>query len=94
MYDIELCCLYCYYKNKHNGHKIIEINDKESLLKENISYDYSIKEFNEIIQKAITLKEKIETEINEINNLYEKVNNEVSKSFEVKHEKLIKRKII
>ena len=86
----ELCCSYCYYKNIHDGHKILEINDEQSLQKENISIESSTKEFNDIISKAVSLKEKIESEINAINNLYEKVNKEVTQSFEIKHEKLTK----
>ena len=69
---------------------MLEINDEESLKKENITIDISKKEFNDIFQKAISLKEKIEKEIQEINELYEKVNKQVTNSFELKHEKLIK----
>ena len=74
----------------HNGHKILEISNEESLKKENITLEYSAKEFNDIVQKIICLKEKIENEINKINNLYEKTVDELSKSFKKKHEKLIK----
>ena len=71
---------------------MLEINDEESLKKENITIDASKKEFNDIFQKAISLKEKIEKEIQEINLLYEKVNKQVTNSFELKHEKLVKEK--
>ena len=80
----------CYIKNNHNNHKLIEINDLESLNKENIKIETSSKEFNEILQKTNDLKELIEKEINEIDKLFDKVNSEISKSFEIKHEKLIK----
>ena len=80
----------CYIKNNHNNHKLIEINDLEALNKENIKIETSSKEFNEILQKAIDLKESILKEIDEINKLYDKVNSEITKSFEIKHEKLIK----
>ena len=69
---------------------MLEVNDEESLKKENISIEDSKKEFNDIITKSLELKEKIEGQITEINNLYEKVNSEVTKSFEIKHEKLTK----
>ena len=36
------------------------------------------------------LKQKIELEINKINKLYEEVNEDLTKSFLMKHEKLIK----
>ena len=61
----------------HCGHKLLEINEEEALKKENISITDSKKEFEEIISKTVELKEKIEQQINEINNLYEKVNKEV-----------------
>ena len=53
---IELCCSICYFKNYHNGHKMIEINDEESLKKENITIELFTKEF---IKKPINLKNKI-----------------------------------
>ena len=87
---IELCCPFCYYKNLHSGHKLIDIYNEELLKKENLTIEASTKEFNEIIQKTINLKEKIEKEIIEIDKLYDKVNTEVTKSFEIKHEKLTK----
>ena len=78
----------CYFRNLHEGHKLIEIYGNEELLnKEKITIESS---FNEINQKANNLKNKIENEIEEINKLYEKVNKEVTKYFELKHEKLTK----
>jgi len=68
----------------------LEISNEESLQKENITLDYSAKEFNDLIQKINNLKEKIENEIDKINNLYEKTVDELAKSFQIKHEKLIK----
>ena len=58
--------------------------------KQNITIENSTKNYNENIQKIINLKENIETEITNIDNLYEKVNNETTKSYELKHEKLNK----
>ena len=40
-------------------------------------------------EKILKLKEKIEKEIIDIDKLYDKVNNEVTKSYEQKHEKLL-----
>ena len=85
-----LCCFNCTFRNLHKGHKLIEINDYDTLKKENITIDSSTKEFNEIIQKLINLKEKIEKEINKIDKLFDKVNDEVTKSYEIKHKILIK----
>ena len=60
----------CYFRNLHEGHKLIEIYGNEELLnKEKITIESS---FNEINQKANNLKNIIENEIEEINKLYEK----------------------
>jgi len=69
-YFLELCCAICHFKNLHSGHKLIEINDEELLKKENITIESSIKDFDEIIKKAETLKKSIEKEITEIDKLY------------------------
>ena len=57
--------------------------------KENITIESSILEFNDVVKKIKVLKDKIENEINEINKLYEKTINDLTKSFEIKHEKLL-----
>ena len=49
---------------------MIELSDNESLEKENITIVSKMKEFNEISQKVIELKNKTENEINKINNLF------------------------
>ena len=69
------------------------IND-ELLKNENISLENTINESNDYIKKIKELKNLIEKEISVINKLYDKVNKETIKSFELKHEKLIKEKII
>jgi hypothetical protein len=56
---------------------MIEINDEESLKKENITIELFTKEF---IQKPINLKNKIEKEINEINNNYNNIKNQINKN--------------
>ena len=68
----------------------MQISDKELLKKENISLESSIKEIDNILQKANNIKAKIENEINSIDNIYQKVYNEVTKSFKIKHEILLK----
>ena len=62
----------------------------DSLKKENITIESSIEEFNELTNKITDLKNKIENEINKINNLYDKTINDLTQSFLIKHEKLIK----
>ena len=87
-YNIELCCAYCYFKNLHDKHKILEISDEENLNKENISIATSMNEFDKIINKANELKEKIEKEINEINKLYDKTVEDLTKDFKQRKEDL------
>ena len=87
---IVLCCAYCFFKNFHPNHKILELSDIESLKKENLTIESSTKDFSGIVEKVINLKKKIENEINNINELYEKTISIVTKSFEQKYEKLKK----
>ena len=68
----------------------MQIVDEELIKKEDISFESTLKGFNEDIKKIISLREKIENEINKIDKLYDKVMNEITKSFEKKHEELIK----
>ena len=49
-----------------------------------------MKDFDESAKNVINLKQKIENEISKINESYEKMNKEIKKSFELKHEQLIK----
>ena len=74
----------------HNNHKIIKINDIESLKEKNISFDSTKNEFNINHQKIINLKSKIENEIYKINKLYEKAIEDITKSYLKKYEQLLK----
>ena len=47
-------------------------------------------DFGKSFEKVNQLKESIETEIDKINNLYEKIFSEITESFKLKHENLIK----
>ena len=76
--------------NLHQGHKLLPINDEESLKKENISIENCTNDFNANSNKVEDLKKKIEKEILEIDKLYDKVYKEATKSYELKHEKLTK----
>ena len=80
----------CYFSNIHSKHKILKIDDEEALKKENISIEDSIKDFNENKNRIEEIKNKIEKEIIEINKSYDKINKEVTESYKLKHEKLIK----
>ena len=90
LFYIELCCSHCLYENQHTDHKVLKIDDEESLKKENITIENSNKEFDENIQKLTNLKNSIEHEMSEIDKAYEKVDKEATKSFEIKREKLKK----
>ena len=74
----------------HKQHKVLEIDDEESLKKENISIDNSTKEFDENIRKLNNLKNTIEKEMSEIDKQYEIADTKATKSFELKIEKLKK----
>ena len=74
----------------HKEHKVIQIKDEETLKKEKININDYIKDFDESAKKVTNIKDKIENEIKNINESYEKMNKATTKSFELKHEKLIK----
>ncbi len=78
----------CHFLNLHNGHKVLRIEDEESLKKENITIENSSQEFDGKINKLNNLKNLIEKEMKEIDNTYDKVDKETTKSFEIKREKL------
>ena len=88
LFFIEFCCFNCYYNNLHTGHKLVQIEDEQSLINENLTIEKYLNEFNGVIGRIINLKNKIETNITEINKLFEKVYNEITISFKQKHEKL------
>ena len=88
--DKELCCCRCYFKNYHSGHKLIEITDEEYFKKENITLDLFKNKSNEIYEKTINLKNKIENEIKKLDELYNKVIDNLNKSYKNKYEKLKK----
>ena len=74
----------------HKQHKVLEIDDEESLKKENISIDNSTKEFDENIRKLNNLKNTIEKEMSEIDKQYEIADTKATQSFELKIKKLKK----
>ena len=57
--------------------------------KENISLESITKDSKEISQKINELKNRLENEINHIRELYEKTEQEITKSFITQHENLI-----
>ena len=75
--------------NLHDKHKVLPINDEQALKKENISIDNSIKDFLENVKKLQDLKIKIEEEMLGLDKLYVKTNEEITKFFKLKIEKLV-----
>ena len=59
IFNIELCCPFCYYMNIHDGHKVLRIDDEESLKKENITIENSSQEFGTKIEKLNIVSFKI-----------------------------------
>ena len=80
----------CIYLNSHKNHKTLRIDDEEALKKENISIEDSTKDIEENNKRIEELKNKIENEMIKINKLYDKIDKDVTKSYELKHEILIK----
>jgi predicted nucleic acid-binding Zn-ribbon protein len=65
----------------HNDHIVLKIDDEESLAKENITLDNEEKDFNINIEKLNNLNKSIENEIIEIDKIYEKVDNDITKAY-------------
>ena len=84
----ELCCSICQFLKPHDGHKLLLINDEESLKKENITLDTTTNDYEENIKDMNDLKQEIEKEIIKINNLYENINKEVGTFYKEKQKKL------
>ena len=80
----------CHFKNLHNGHKLVELSDEEALKKENIDIDIETNNYNNISNEMINLKNTIEKELNILNQLFDKTIDELKKSYQKKHEKLLK----
>ena len=71
----------------------MKIRDKNDLEKENISLENITKEFDSNKNDLEKLKKNIEKEILEINKDHERVLNEIIKTYEIKHQKLIKEEL-
>ena len=76
--------------NLHQNHKILRITDEEALKKENLTVDFSTKEFDDDIQNLDILKNAIEKEMIAIDKEYERLDEETTKSYNLKREKLNK----
>ena len=66
------------------------MDDIEALKKENITIESESNNFNEIYDKIVNLKNRIEKEIDKINKLYDKTIEDLTQSYLKKHEQLLK----
>ena len=85
----ELCCSLCQALNPHEGHKLISINDEESLKKENLTLNSISTDFDKTNEEVLNLSKEVEEEINKINKLYESTYKKVNDFFEEKRKKLM-----
>jgi hypothetical protein len=76
----------------HEGHRLIKISDIESIKKENLTIEQEHQSLNNNSQNIIELKNKIENEINIINDLYKKAIDDLEKSYMKKQEKILNEK--
>ena len=86
---IVLLCSLCYFNNIHNEeHHVIDISDKESLEENDISYNKSLSEFDEIFKQVNDLKENLEEEIEKINKSRDVTMEQIKNIYEEKHLRL------
>ena len=89
LFFIVFLCYKCFVKNDHDKkHSIIDIDDMGSLEESGISYGKTVSEFDKIFKKTKNIKDRIEEEIEEINNLHKKLMDGITASFEEQHIKL------
>ena len=67
----------------------MDITDLESFKNNNINFEISTEEYSQIGSNLVKLKDDIEKEINNINQLYDKTIKDITNSFIKKHENLV-----
>ena len=83
---IVLLCSLCFFNNKHDqNHNIIDINNKKSLEENKISYKHSTIEFDEIFKRIKEIKQKIELEIEKLNNSHDKITIDITENYKRRH---------
>ena len=82
------CSLCFFYYEHEKDHNIIDINRLESLEDNDISYKETTTEFDKLFKKMNCIKEKIELEIEKVNNSRDILLDEITKSFEEQRVKL------
>lgn len=82
----------CVFNHQHDGHKVIEIKNIDSLKKENIKLEDELELLNNHAKEIVKLKNNIEAEIKKINDLYEKAMENLENSYRKKIEIILKEK--
>ena len=82
----------CVFNHQHDGHKVIEIKNVDSLKKENIKLEDELELLNNHAKEIEKLKNNIEAEIKKINDLYEKAMENLENSYQKKIEIILKEK--
>ena len=88
-----MCCPCCYYDKLHLDHKLIKLSEIKNLENDNFknfSVESQMDEFNDISQSSIYLKNRIEYEINQLNQIYDKTINDLQNTYQKKYEQLLK----
>ena len=80
----------CQNKNLHAGHTLVDLSDEDTLKKENLSIEGEIKDYNDMSQRIVGLKNKIENEIIKLDQLFDKTLDDLKKSYKKKYEMLLK----
>ena len=88
---IELYCSFCFYKKSPCQNKFIDINDNETFLKENISFENSKTQYEKFAKETNILKEKVEIELTKLKDLEDKILKEMKESFKKQHDNLTKK---
>ena len=91
IFNLELCCALCYFRNLHQNHKVIEINDHEILKQNNISLENEENDLNIFIEESYRIKDQILKEMKLIDQTFDDLNTEITNCFKKKQENLIKK---
>ena len=83
----ELCCSLCHFLKPHEGHKLIYINDEESLKKENLTINATSDDLEKINVQILNLSKVIEEELTKIDTSFKNTQEKVQTFFEEKRKK-------
>ena len=79
---IELFCPLCECNDKHNkNHETIDINDEESLKKNNIDYKVYYSEFNKLYDETKKINDEMQIHIGKINKHHNNILRSINKTY-------------